>query len=126
MIITEIHKQKRGKIKMKLKQYAPEELEALPTSQLGSLYRENYLTPPGDAKARSQLEKIVQVLRTRPISEREEVYYSMKNEAMAIGKQTSGVERFLLTHPLVRLCRYYIEDVLQPNPADESNSQDKK
>lgn len=102
-----------------MKQYTTKTLETLPTSQLGSLYQENYLDLSGDAKARSQLEKIVQVLRTRPISEREEVYYSMKVEAMAVGKQSSGMGRLLLTRPLVRLCRSYIEDILQPNQTDK-------
>lgn len=105
-----------------MKQYTTKTLETLPTSQLGSLYQENYLAPSGDAKARSQLEKIVSVLRTRPLSEREEVYYSMKEEAMAVGKQTSGMDRLRLMRPLVRLCGYYLNDVLQPNPTDENKS----
>lgn len=109
-----------------MKNYSLKILETLSTSQLGSLYQENYLTLSGDAKARSQLEKIVQVLRTRPLLEREEVYYSMKEEAMTTGKQTSGKDRLLLTRPLVRLCRYYINDVLQPNQTDESQSSDQK
>lgn len=105
-----------------MKQYTTETLETLPTSLLGSLYQENYLAHSGDANTRSQLELIVQVLRTRPLSEREEVYYSMKEEARATGKKTLGMERVFLTRPLVRLCRYYIEDVLQPDQTDESKS----
>ncbi len=109
-----------------MKNYNLKILETLSTSQLGSLYQENYLTLSGDAKARSQLEKIVQVLKTRPLSEREGVYYSMKEEAMAIGKNTSGIDRLRLTHPLVRLCRSYIEDVMQPSQTDENQSPDKR
>ncbi|HLD72058.1 MAG TPA: hypothetical protein VJA23_00585 [Candidatus Nanoarchaeia archaeon] len=100
---------------MAQRQYSMKKLENMATSEIGSLYQENHLVYVGDAKTRSQLERIVQVLRTRPFSEREEVYYSMKAEAMAIGKQTSGFARLLSTRSLVRLCRWYIEDVLQPN-----------
>jgi 23S rRNA A2030 N6-methylase RlmJ len=99
-------------------------LVSMATSELGCLYQENHPTMTADAKVWSQLEKIVQVLKTRPLSEREEVYHSMKAEARAVGKQTSGIARLLSTRPLVRLCRAYIDDVLQPNPTDES--QDKK
>ena len=111
---------------MKPKQYDQQTLETLPTSLLGSLYQENYLAHSGGAEARSQLELIVQVLRTRPLSEREEVYYSMKEEARATGKQTSGIERVFLTRPLVRLCRYYIKDVLQPNQTGETPNSNHK
>ena len=100
---------------MAQRQYSMKKLESMATSELGSLYQENHPIMTADADARSQLERIVKILKTRPVSEREEVYYSMKAEARAIGKQTSGFARLLSTRPLVRLCRRYIEDVLQPN-----------
>ena len=107
---------------MRLKQYASGELEALPTSELGRLYQKNYLTLSGDANSRSQLEIIVQILKTRPQSEREEVYYSMKNEARAVAKKNGPLK----ASSLIKLCRYYIEDVMQPNFTDGDRDSNKK
>ncbi len=90
------------------------------TSELGSLYQENYLGLSVDVNRRSQLERIVQVLKTRPVSEREEAYYAMKENARAAAKQ-KGI---LGAMSSVRLCGYYLREVLPPDQNYEKKSSD--
>ncbi len=105
-----------------MKQYDEKTLETLSTSELGRLYQENLTLLNKDAYTQSQLEKIIGVLRNRPISEREEVYSSIRTEVEVVTKQNDLSQAYLLR----RISRFYLMEVLPLNPAEENRSQDKK
>ncbi len=107
---------------MAQRQYSLEVLESMTTSQLGRLYQKNYLGRSVDVNRLSQLEMIVQVLKIRPVSEREEVYYSLKKKARAEAEKNGAFGAMCL----IRLCGYYLRDVLPPDQNYENKSQDQK
>ncbi len=107
---------------MAQRKYSMKKLESMATSELGRLYLEKYLSPSVDVNRLSQLEMIVQVLKTRPVSEREEVYYSLKKEARSAAKEKGAFGAM----SSIRLCGYYLREVLPPNQNYENKSPDRK
>lgn len=97
---------------MLLTQYPIEILKTWRTGRLGCLYLNSFRASRDDPEECSQLERIAQVLSTRPLLERKGIYRTIRHDLMA-AQQREDAEQ---THLLIEMLNHYVESVLQPNP----------
>ncbi|HLC80552.1 MAG TPA: hypothetical protein VJG31_02160 [Candidatus Nanoarchaeia archaeon] len=103
---------------MKLKQYEDEVLKTWRTGRLGALYITSYLVSRDHSEESSQLERIAQILSTRPLAERESLLLHLKTE-IRVAQKLRDFER---GRSYAQMMGHYIESVLQPNPNSENRS----
>lgn len=95
---------------MKLIQYDNEVLEGWRTGRLGCLYMNSYIASRDDPEECSQLEKVAQVLSTRPPLERRFVLNEIKIRLRGAQRNKDSEQM----DSLLGMLNHYIGSVMQP------------
>jgi hypothetical protein len=90
--------------------YPNEMLHSWRTGRLGCLYMNNYIASKKDSEDGSQLERVTQILSTRPFPERKNLFFEIKKQMISAFYYEDEEQRDLM----VGMLSHYIGSCMVP------------